>query len=373
VEILQEGALSFLDANSRFIAGAQAFLESRPTDQPFCLTVALNVPHLHSIITMRQKPTDPELYRTGYLDQIDQIQLPRTYVARADIKQQKIPSGVFFPERRQKVYDYVDSPETLKDFIARQYQTITGVDQMLGTLRSTLRRLALADNTIIIFTSDHGLMRGEFGIGGKALNYEPCLRVPLIVMDPRSAANLRGRRESRFALSVDIAPTLMALAGVEIPATVQGRSLTPLLRGASTDWRTYAFAENLWATAFGNPRIETIRDAEWKYSRYFANDLSTGPGGGAGVPPSDAAAYRRWLTSSIQGEEPNYEELFHLAVDPDETTNLAGAAEHRDVLKRLRTELDQQIRSIVAEPRSVPLDADEQVALREKYRAEARR
>ena len=199
-----------------------------------------------------------------YRDRLDELALPTTYVARADIKPPKLPPHVLYANMRHTGYDEVDTPEAMKDLLIRETQTITGIDQFVGALRATLKRLGVADNTVIVFTSDHGIMRGEFGLGGKALNYEPCLKVPLIILDPRVPAVQRGRRSMALTESVDIAPTLLDYAGINAPDTMQGLSLRPLIDGRAAHLRDASFAENLWSTYFGNPRIESVRTQEWK-------------------------------------------------------------------------------------------------------------
>src|SRR5947207_11472736 len=111
------------------------------------------------------------------------------------------------------------------------YRMITGVDLVIGRIRDELRRRGLAENTVIVFASDNGYFLGERGFADKWYGYEYSLRVPLIVTDPRLPANQQGRVTDAVALNVDVAPTLLDLAGVLVPAAVQGRSLLPWLRG----------------------------------------------------------------------------------------------------------------------------------------------
>lgn len=348
VEIVEEGALSFLGQGSTFIGGAATFLQRRPTDKPFCLTIALNVPHNGGTGSMELLPTDPELYRTTYRDQLQTQPIPKTYVAKADIRTPKLPPEVLATQYRQRSYDYVDTEAALRERQIREYQTITGVDRMVGALRAELTKLGLADNTIIVFSSDHGITHGEFGLGGKALNYDTCLRVPLIIMDPRVPAAARGRRSPALAQSVDIAPTLLDFAGLRIPAAMQGESLRAAVEGRAFTGRTHAFAENLWSTYSGNPRCESARTAEWKYIRYFATDRGlfgavAGEAEGGAVSESTADAYHRWLTASIRGEKPVYEELFHLTTDPDEAVNLAMDPRHAATLADLRAQCQRLV------------------------------
>ena len=366
IEILQEGAISFLDPEHEFITGAEAFLKSRPADRPFCLSIAYNLPHAAGTSSMELLPSDPPVYRTLYRDRLVDIPLPPHYVAKAAIVEPKLPPDVLYAQFRQSSYDYVDTEAALRERMVREFQTVTGIDRMLGALRAKLSELELADNTVIVFASDHGIMHGEYGLGGKALNYEPCLRTPLIVLDPRLPARHRGRRVSALALSIDIAPTLLELAGVDVPEMMQGRSLVPLLSGDAVGWRKSAFAENLWSTVFGNPRVESVRTAEWKYIRYFATDRSLfvsseGPAA-YGVTPAQAQAYRDWLTTSVRGLQPDYEELFHIASDPHESKNLAGDPRYEQRLQELRLECDRLVREakggLDTGPLTVPLEPE---------------
>jgi arylsulfatase A-like enzyme len=237
----------------------------------------------------------------------------------------------------------VDTPADMKERLIRETQTVTGIDRVVGSLRAILEKQGLAENTVIVFSSDHGIMSGEFGLGGKALNYEPCLHVPMIMFDPKRPAGQRGRRSTALVQAIDVAPTLLDYAGVAIPDTVQGKSLRPLIEGRLESVREFSFSENLWSTYFGNPRIESVRDLEWKYIRYFAVDRSffaqsdpKNPWSLYAVAPEQREAYARWLTASIKGEVPIHEELFHLASDPHETANLAGSPAYAAQLDRMR-------------------------------------
>ncbi|MBR9804824.1 sulfatase-like hydrolase/transferase [bacterium] len=346
-EIIREGVGSFLKADGSFIDGATAFLENRPADQPFCLSIACNLPHGSSTGTMKLRPEDPELYRETYRDRLDRLPLPISYVAKADIQTPKLPADVLYAEFRQFGYDYVDTPDGMKERMIRKYQTITGIDRMIGEIRELLKQQGIAEKTVIVFTSDHGIMNGEFGLGGKALNYETCLRVPMIVMDPRVPETARGQRSLALAQSIDIAPTLLDLAGATKPASMQGKSLKPIVDGQADNLRRYSFAENLWSTYFGNPRIESVRDQKWKYIRYFANDRErfsdVTKKNQYTVSEQQANDYAESLTASIRGEQPVYEELFFLASDPGETTNLAHRPAYAKELTRLREACQQLV------------------------------
>ena len=346
-EVLAEGVQSFLGGPAGFISGAQAFLERRPADKPFCLSLACNLPHGSSTGTMELLPSDPELYRTTYRDRLDELALPVTYVARQDIKQPKLPPNVLYTQYRQHGYSYVDTPATMKERMIRKFQTITGIYRMVGESRDTLRGAGLADNTVIVFSSDHGIMNGEYGLGGKALNYETCLRVPMIMMDPRVSRSQQGQRSLALVQSINVGPTLLDYAEVEIPPQMQGQSLRPIIEGRVARVREFSFAENLWANYFGNPRIESVRDADWKYIRYFKNDRAQFADVTKDtlyeVRHGQITKYAAWLTASINGEAPVYEELYHLASDPGETVNLVDRPLYSDRLATLRSECQRLV------------------------------
>jgi arylsulfatase A-like enzyme len=355
VEVLEEGALNFLNPNEQFYNNAARFLRQRPDDRPFCLTICFNLPHDAGTKSMKERPSDRELYKSAYRDQSEKIlaDLPATYVAKKDITTPKLPDDILLADLRQHGYDYVDSPDTLVERIIRRYQTIEGIDELVGNLREKLEALELAENTIIIFSSDHGIFRGEFGLGGKSMNYDPCLRVPLIVYDPSSPAPGQTRNEA--VQSIDVTASILDYAGVKIPDHMTGKSMKPLVEGQAIPWREYTFSEALWCTAFGMPRIESVRGNGWKYIRYYKVDRSLFNPEARGmekyqVSNRQAEAYQAWLTESIEGREPDYEELFHLEVDPGETRNLIHVPGFQDKANELRKICQDMVEAARSDP-----------------------
>lgn len=318
IEIIQEGMENFLHPNDAFQAGYQ-FLDSRPQDQPFALLINFNVPHGNGTSSMEQRESDLELYKSVYRDLIDQVQPPATFVAHKDVKQPKLPLNVHNGEYIT-TYNYAMAVDTLKERKIREMQTISGIDNLLGKLQSQLERQGVANNTIIVFTSDHGLLHGEFGLRGKVFLYEPSVSIPLIFYDPRLQNNTEKRNE--LVALVDIAPTLLDLSGTPIPEEMQGKSLKPLMQGEETQWRQEIFLENMM-TIQNYPRMEGVRTHQWKYIRYFdrRND-------------SD---YSEMINASIDGEKPLYEELFDLVNDAEEKHNVINDPANAAILKQLRS------------------------------------
>ncbi len=176
-----------------------------------------------------------------------------------------------------------------------------------------LKRLKLDHNTVVIFTSDHGSLLGDHGLFGKWLMYENSIKVPLIIFDPRITSKVASGRRDEIALGIDLAPTMLSLAGIAAPAAMQGRDLMPIVRRESTKWRSEFYYEHTYNT---NPprapiaKCEGIRNMRWKYTRY---------------PDS----------------EPLFEQLFDLDADPLEQTNLAGDPEQAELLNELRSKCDK--------------------------------
>lgn len=203
-----------------------------------------------------------------------------------------------------------DTPEKAQQMTRGHYRMISGVDAAIGRVLDTLESLGLAVNTVVVLMGDNGYFLGERGYAGKWLPYDLSIRVPLILFDPRIEGEFRGSVPSQLALNIDIAPTLLDLAGVEVPITMQGNSLAPFLGGGSPDeWRTDFFVEHL----FDHPQIpkhEGVRGERYKYARYFE-------------------------------QEPVYEELYDLLADPMETINLAGNPDYLEILTELRRRTDE--------------------------------
>ncbi|TWT67585.1 sulfatase-like hydrolase/transferase [Allorhodopirellula solitaria] len=257
VEIVGESIGDFL-SNEHRLEGALRFLDLRPSDKPFCLSVCLNLPHGAGTSTMQMRDSDDEIYKTLYRD--IEVPLPENYVAKADIENPKLPADVLKVENRQAGYNWVDTPATARERITRQMQAMTGIDRMVGRVREKLAAERLDQNTVIVFTSDHGLYSGQQGLGGKAFCYEQTTHVPLIIYNPLVPETARGRRSDQLVQSIDIAPTLLNFAEIEPPEAFQGKTLRGLIEGSDQPIHDYIFTENLWSTHFGNPRIESVQD-----------------------------------------------------------------------------------------------------------------
>ncbi|GAA4934114.1 sulfatase [Algibacter agarivorans] len=349
-EIINEGVDEFLDLNARKLKGALHFLEERPSDKPFMLSINLNLPHGASTRTMKQKDSDDAIYKTLYRDL--EIPLHKNYIAKADIKIPKLPKDLLHAEDRQAIYNYVDIPKDLKERYILELQAMTGIDRLVGNLTEKLKALKLDKNTIIIFTSDHGLFGGQQGLGGKALCYEQTTHVPIIIFNPNTPKKNRGKKSEALVQTIDIAPTMLEMAGIKKPDSFQGKDISNLANGDKKEVRDYVFTENLWSTHFGNPRCESVQNKEWKYIRYYKNNNFSATkeikyAKELGIPINemlynmhdpDIAVYRDYIEAPLNNEQPVYEELYHLKNDPAELHNLVNNQEYTEVLKTLRAQ-----------------------------------
>ncbi len=336
IEIFEEGAMNFLDPQPEFIESCTSPLIYRDPAKPFCMCITFNLPHDCSTETMEQRPSDDEIYKNLYRDHKDDIQPPKTYIAAADITTPRLPKAVYSGEYI-KSYDYVRTLPALQERIVRICQTVTGMDRMIGHLRETLEALGIAENTIIIFSTDHGIHHGEHGLGGKCFLYQEDLRIPLVIYDPRKPG--KGKRLRQMVAVPDLAPTVLALAGIDAPDCMQGDSLLPLLRGEDVPWRTELFAEQLMDTQ-NYPKSEAVCTPEWKYIRYFAR--TDDPRLASYRIKSSVDDYYAFLESSpAGGQTVVYEELYHLAQDPYEEENLASVPERAETLAYFRGRVQQ--------------------------------
>ncbi|NUM55617.1 MAG: sulfatase [Candidatus Hydrogenedentes bacterium] len=186
--------------------------------------------------------------------------------------------------------DGMYNKETDFDSFARDYcETMRAVDDSVGRIVETLREQGLLNSTLFVFTSDNGFQFGEHGLIDKRTMYEASIRVPCIAHCPDFIKP--GAKCGELTANIDFAPTFLEAAGLPVPSSMQGRSLLPLMRGESPEWRDSILYEYLWERSFPQtPTMLGVRTKTHKYIRYH------------GV----------W----------DFYELYDVEKDPDEMTNL---------------------------------------------------
>ena len=295
-------------------ASVKDFLQRRDSSKPFAVSINFNLPHAASIGGMGAKKSDPEYYRSLYKDQLDQFPIPDGFVN----KQEPFPKEVFQLNELMNYYTY--NKKSLLSTKLRMAQANYAIDLFVGSLREQLSTMGVAENTIIVFASDHGLLLGEKGLGGKTFLYEESVHIPLIVYSPLFKKEERSQTISEIVVGQDISATILDLCDVKVPETYQGVSMLPLIEQKPVAWRQDVFLENLF-TKQGYPRMEAVRSKEWKYIRYFSRE-------------NDRAQYLP--EASLNGEQPIFEELFYLSGDSEERHNLASRPELQDILAEMR-------------------------------------
>ena len=288
---------------------AVAFIRQE-RQQPFCLYVAHKA--LHPELTQRDDGsiTDPKAakflpakrHRELYAD----AAIPRRLNVTDSLKDK--------PALQREIEGLPPlgpatgtSDKTVRD----RLRMLAAVDEGVGLLLAELERSGELDNTVFVFTSDHGYWYGEHGLSvERRLAYEEGIRIPLLVRYPRLVKS--GGVIDQFALSIDLAPTLLDLAHATATFSMDGRSLVPLLKGEHpADWRTSFLIQYNTDTVF--PRVHkmgyrAIRTKRWKYIRY--NELN------------------------------GMDELYDLKNDPYEMENVVNRPDSKMVLNRLSSEID---------------------------------
>lgn len=191
----------------------------------------------------------------------------------------------------------------MEDYLA----TIKGVDENVGRLMDYLDKEGLAENTLVIYTSDQGFYLGEHGWFDKRFMYEESFRTPLIVRWPGQIE--AGSVNNDLVQNLDFAQTMLDAAGAEVPDDMQGQSLVPLFRGDNSDWR-----DALYYHYYEYPGIHAVkRHYGITTDRYklihFYHDID------------------EW-------------ELYDLKKDPNELNNVIDDPDYSDVKQRLKKELD---------------------------------
>jgi arylsulfatase A-like enzyme len=191
-------------------------------------------------------------------------------------------------------------------FYRRYAETLLALDESIGRVLDWLQQSGLDRNTLVIYTSDNGFSLGEHGLIDKRHAYEESIRVPMLAWAPGLIAP--GSRIESMVRNIDLAPTILELAGARGPANMDGRSVLPLLRGERATWATELLYEYYWEDAFPHtPTVFALRDERYKYIYYH------------GV----------W----------DIAELYDLRTDPDERHNLIGVPAQAERVTAMRNRL----------------------------------
>jgi len=242
---------------------------------------------------------------------------------------------------------YPDHPVTREDW-ARYLDSVSELDRKVGLVLQQLAAEGLAENTMVVFFADNG----QAHVRGKQFCYDSGLHVPLIIRWPSGLPAPKhfrpGAADDRLVAAIDLAPTMLALAGAPVPVRMQGQVF---LGPHAAPPRKYLFGarDRCDETVF---RFRTVRDARYRYIRNFTPDrpfLQDNEYKAKQYPVWNLlkelhrAAQLEPAAAALCLPTMPPEELYDLEADPHETRNLAGSAAHQRVLRRLRTELERWI------------------------------
>jgi len=278
------------------------FLDSRDPKKPFCISVSLKDPH------------NPYDYDTKFSRFYERLPMPIRENATPAAAQNMGHARTSLAARQglRYVNDRSFNGE-LQQTIRSYYRLMAGADEAVGRMIRQLQQAGVYENTVIIYTSDNGYLLAEHGLFGKWLPYEESIRVPMIIHDPRTVVRPRCRAT---VLNLDVAPTILELAGLEAPSAMQGRSLLPLLTGAADEssFRSEWFYEHVFEADGQIEPTEAMISGDWKYIHYLKH------AGG--------------------------DELYNLASDPLELNNLSSDPESQLQLNRMRHLLDEMRKQV---------------------------
>jgi arylsulfatase A-like enzyme len=287
-----------------------AFVQRQTADQPFMLLCWFKAPHR----SWEPAPRFADAYASTAFappSSFDDTLEGRSAAVRCselsletlpDFAERGVPADLPAAQRKRLNYEAM---------MRNYYRVLLGADDNVGKVLAALDRKGFTDDTIVVFSSDNGFFLGEHGFFDKRLMYEPALRVPLALRYPRLLRTPRVDSD-HLLLNIDIAPTLLDLAGRPVPRWMQGKSFAPMLLGKNPAFR------QRWRDAF-----------MYEYFEFPANHC---------VRKHRGVRTERWKLINFF-EQPEQFEMYDLQADPDECHNLADDAAHAPTLAALRARL----------------------------------
>ncbi len=250
-------------------------------NKPFCLLVWFTAPHA------------PFYRARRHLDLYNGVPIPKPATFDDDLKGYPGKPRAF-ADADNKIGTTIlgnDDPRSLEELVKDYYAGLVSVDENIGRILDWLASTNQLDDTVIFHSSDHGFFLGEWRMYDKRFMHEPSIRIPTMIRYPRLFQ--AGTVVDEMVINIDTAPTLLELAGVDIPARVQGKSLVSLAKGNKTNWRK-----------------------DWLYEYYEYPESQK-------VRPNRGIRTERYKLIHYY-LAPEEFELYDLQVDPSETQNLYG-------------------------------------------------
>ncbi len=280
----------------------EEFFSEYGNSGPFCLSVSFKAPHVED--------SDPRqfIYNERYSKNYKYLNYPKPE-SGSDKYWKLFPEEFRLNNEARRRWEIRFETDSLfRESVRGYYRLIQGVDDVVGNITSKLEELGIDNNTIIIMMGDNGFFLGEHGLAGKWFPYEESVRVPLFIYNPVEKEIHMGRRIQNIALNIDIAPTILAFAGIEKEKGMQGEPLQKTWEQDSREWRKMFFYEHRFQHA-GLPKSEALISLDYKYINYYE------------LPDSS-------------------QEFYNLVRDPKEIDNLIDSSEYRDIIANQKIILD---------------------------------
>lgn len=294
------------------------FMDGRDKDEPFFLMCHFKAPHRSWVPAERFEdllkdvtvPEPANLYDSydGKGEYTDLLRMSMEHLTENDLKTE-IPKGMTRDEQRAWAYQIY-----IKDYL----RCIAGIDENVGRLLQYLDDNNLTDNTVIVYTGDQGFFLGEHGWFDKRMMHEESLRMPFLMRYPKEIK--AGSVNDDIVMNVDFAPLLLDYARLETPSQMQGESFRKNITGEKPGRKSMYY--RYWMNADGSHNVPAhygIRTDRYKLIFFYAKSL-----GMAGT--KELPLQPEW-------------ELYDLKEDPMEMKNIYNAAENKDLIKELKTEL----------------------------------
>ncbi len=297
-EMGEQKTVDDIYADDYFTDRALDWLKEDRDGRPFCLCLWHQTPHA------------PFFRPRKYLDLYNGIPVAKPDTFDEDLKDYPGKPRCFAAAKNKiGTTTGSDAVRSLEELVKDYYAGLRDVDDNIGRVFAYLESIGELDNTIIMLSSDHGYFLGEWRMFDKRFHHEPSTRVPMMVRYPK-VFGTSGKKVDGMVLNLDIAPTLLELAGVPVPSHYEGRSFVKMATGGDRGWRDewlYEYFEYPAGEAVRPHRM--IRTDTHKFVHYFA--------------------------------DPQEYELYDLSKDPGERNNLAGKAEFGTLQKELAERMER--------------------------------
>lgn len=294
--------------------GRDFIKEAVAANKPFCLSISFKAPH---------KPASPDpKFNAVYQDKA--FRKPDNF-GRENGEHFSKQSRQDRQYERFYSWNYADRYD---QEMATYHQQVYGIDVAVGMIRDALKAQGVEGNTVVIYSSDNGFFCGSHGYGSKVLPYEEASRVPMLVYDPRSPNSGKKIRCGALSGHVDVAPTILDLAGLPIPGNMDGKSLLKLYENPTAEIHASLPLINVWGAPETHEMSVVTKDMKYIYWGFAG-----------------------------EGFEPT-EELYAIGKDPQELVNQAGNPEYSAAMEQLRKTYDGQVGQWKAE--AIPYNSYEE-------------